>query len=172
MEDSLQSATEKVKSSPKKVCFNSKARADCSCLISKYGMSNKELNLGEVTHYFWRDSKIVLGYIRNDTRRFKTFVVNRIYQIKENADAEHWSYIQTKENPTDDVPKGWNAEWEISNSQWFRGPSFLQQEKKHKPNQYELVELAADDPELKKETNHLLLLSNRKISLSIQTAFS
>ena len=88
-------------------------------------LSKKELNLREVTHYFWRDSKIVLGYIRNDTRRFKTFVVNRIYQIKENADAEHWSYIQTKENPTDDVSKGLNAEWEISNSQWFRGPSFL-----------------------------------------------
>ena len=83
------------------------------------------MNLGEVTHYFWRDSKIVLGYIRNDTRRFKTFVVNRIYQIKENANAEHWIYIQTKENPTDNVSKGLNAEWEISNSQWFRGPSFL-----------------------------------------------
>ena len=50
-----------------------------ACLLKK------ELNLGEVNLYFWTDSKVVLGYIRNDTRRFKTFVVNRIYQIKENT---------------------------------------------------------------------------------------
>ena len=53
-----------------------------SCLLKK------ELNLGEVNHYFWTDSKVVLGYIRNETRRFKTFVTNRIYQIKSNANAE------------------------------------------------------------------------------------
>ena len=35
---------------------------------------------------------------------------------------------------------------------WFQGPSFLSQEEKHWPNQDESVELAADDPELKKET--------------------
>ena len=53
-----------------------------ACLLKK------ELNLGEVTHYFWTDSKVVLGYIRNNTRRFKTFVANRIHQIKENTHAE------------------------------------------------------------------------------------
>ena len=53
-----------------------------SCLLKK------ELNLGEVNHYFWTDSKVVLGYSRNETRRFKTFVTNRIYQIKSNANAE------------------------------------------------------------------------------------
>ena len=52
-----------------------------ACLLKK------ELNLGEVTHYFWTDSKVVLGYNRNNTR-FKTFVANRIHQIKENTHAE------------------------------------------------------------------------------------
>ena len=54
---------------------------EMACLLKK------ELNLGEVTHYFWTDSKVVLGYNRNNTR-FKTFVANRIHQIKENTHAE------------------------------------------------------------------------------------
>ena len=120
-----------------------------ACLLKK------ELNLGEVTHYFWTDSKVVLGYIRNNTRRFKTFVANRIHQIKENTHAEQWSYIPTRENPADDASRGLNAEWESSNSRWFQGLSFLWQEEKHWPNQDESVELAADDPELKRETKSL-----------------
>ena len=72
----------------------------------------KEFNLGEVTPYFWTDSKVVLSYIRNDTSRFKTFVANRIYQIKENTNAEQWSYIPTRENPADDASRGLNAKLE------------------------------------------------------------
>ena len=117
-----------------------------TCLLKK------ELNLGEVTHYFWTDSKAVLGYIRNNTRRFKTFVANRINQIKENTHAEQWNYIPTRENPADDASRDLNAERESSNSCWFQGPSFLWHEEKHWPNQDESVGLAADDPELKKET--------------------
>ena len=83
-------------------------------------LRKKELNLREVTHYFWTDSKVVLGYIRNNTRRFKTFVANRIHQIKENTHAEQWSDIPTRENPADDASKGLNAEWENSNSRWFQ----------------------------------------------------
>ena len=88
----------------------------------------KELNLGEVNHYFLADSKAVLGYFRNDTRRFKTFVANRIYQIKKNTNIEQWSYIPTRENPADDASRGLNAEWESSNTCWFQGSSFLWQE--------------------------------------------
>ena len=75
-----------------------------ACLLKK------ELNLGEVIHYFWTDSKVVLRYIRNNTTRFKTFVANSIHQIKENTHAEQWSYIPGRENPTDDASRGLNAE--------------------------------------------------------------
>ena len=100
-----------------------------TCLLKK------EFNLGEVTHYFWTDSKVVLGYIRNDARRFKTFVANRINQIKENTNAEKWSYIPIRQNPADGALRGLSVEWASSNSRWFQGPSFLWQEKKHLPNQ-------------------------------------
>ena len=73
-----------------------------ACLLKK------ELNLGKINHYFWADSKVVLGYIRNNTRRFKTFVANKIFQIKEDTNAEQ-CYIPIKENPADDTSRGLNA---------------------------------------------------------------
>ena len=41
-------------------------------------MIKKELQLQQLDEYFWTDSRVVLGYIANDTRAFKTFVVNII----------------------------------------------------------------------------------------------
>ena len=38
----------------------------------------KELNIQNLRHFFWTDSMVVLGYIRNETRRFQVFVANRV----------------------------------------------------------------------------------------------
>ena len=47
--------------------------------VKMASLMKKKLNLGEANHYFWADSKVVLGHIRNDTKRFKASVANRIY---------------------------------------------------------------------------------------------
>ena len=105
---------------PKKFVLIPRLELTAAVLLAKVAcLLKKEFNLGEVNHYFWTDSKVVLGYIRNDTRRFKTFVANTIYQIKENTNVEQWSDIPTRENPADDASRGLNAEWESSNSRWF-----------------------------------------------------
>ena len=95
------------------------------------------MNLGKFNHYFWTDSTVVLGYIRNDTRRLKIFVANRIYQIKENTNVKQRSYIPTKENPEVDASRSFNAGWESSDSRWFQEPLFLWKEEKHWPSQDE-----------------------------------
>ena len=46
----------------------------------------KELNIDCSQETFWSDSKVVLGYIRNTTKKFKIFVANRIQQIHENSE--------------------------------------------------------------------------------------
>ena len=72
-------------------CFVSILRLKLTAAVLSVKMARllkKEFNLGEVNHYFWTDSKVVHGYIRNDTKRFKTFVANTIYQIKENTNVE------------------------------------------------------------------------------------
>ena len=47
-----------------------------ACLLKK------ELKLEEIKEWFWTDSKVVIGYIKNYARRFKTFVANRVQQIR------------------------------------------------------------------------------------------
>ena len=38
----------------------------------------KELDINFVDKVFWTDSKVVLGYITNTVKRFKSFVANRV----------------------------------------------------------------------------------------------
>jgi hypothetical protein len=38
----------------------------------------KELDYEDMTSYLWTDSKVVLGYIKNNQRRFHMFVANRV----------------------------------------------------------------------------------------------
>ena len=90
-----------------------------ACLLKK------ELNLGKVEEWFWSDSKVVLGYIKNDVRRFKTFVANRIQQIRENTEVWQCQYVPTRENPADDASRGLIAERVDSGSRWFQGLLFL-----------------------------------------------
>ena len=117
---------------PKRFVLIPRLEVTTAVLLVKFAcLFKEEFNLGEVNHYFWTDSKVVLGYIRNNTRRFKTFLANRIYQIKSNTNVEQWSYIPTRKNLADNASRGLNAEWESSNSNWFQRPSFLSQEENH-----------------------------------------
>ena len=41
-------------------------------------MLRKEVEYTQIQEIFWTDSKMVLGYINNDARRFHVFVGNRV----------------------------------------------------------------------------------------------
>ena len=43
----------------------------------------RKLNYSEMKLFYWTDSKIVLGYIWNEGRRFHVFVSNRVQQIRD-----------------------------------------------------------------------------------------
>nr|XP_054591899.1 uncharacterized protein LOC129156312 [Nothobranchius furzeri] len=101
---------------------------------------------------FWTDSTTVLKYISNETRRFNTFVANRISVIRKATDVNQWRYISSKENPADDGSRGLRAEDFLKGGRWIHGPEFL----------YKLVEewpkldvdhsvVSVDDPEVKKD---------------------
>jgi hypothetical protein len=49
--------------------------------VKLYQLVIQELDLKVDEQFFWTDSMIVLGYIRNETRRFETFVANRLAMI-------------------------------------------------------------------------------------------
>ena len=50
---------------------------------------------------FWTDSKVVLQYIRSKSRRFQTFVANRVAMIHEESTPKQWRHVNTDSNPGD-----------------------------------------------------------------------
>ena len=87
-------------------------------------MLQEELNYTNLKQYFWTDSKEILGYRNNDTKRFHTFVTNRVQIIRSNTDTKQWQHIDTMNNPADHASRGSSAE-ELMRSNWFSGPAFL-----------------------------------------------
>ena len=74
--------------------------------INKFKLLTSELQFGITKDVFWTDSQVVLSYIKNQTRRFKTFVANRIQTIKDQSDVTQWQYVPSKSNPADYGSRG------------------------------------------------------------------
>lgn len=50
---------------------------------------------------FYTDSRVVLGYIYNQTRCFYVYVANRVQCIRKVSSPTQWHYVSTKHNPAD-----------------------------------------------------------------------
>ena len=68
-----------------------------------------------------------MAYIQNNTRRFKTFVANRISFIREHSSPNQWYHICGKENPADVLSRGCCAD--RFPAMWLYGPPFLSEYK-------------------------------------------
>ena len=64
-------------------------------------MLRKEFQIPITRKIVWTDSEAVLGYIRNQSRKFKVFVANRVEIICENSCDSQWFDVNTKANPAD-----------------------------------------------------------------------
>ena len=42
---------------------------------------------------FWCDSEIVLAYIGDDSKRYHTFVTNRVSMIRSQTAADQWQHV-------------------------------------------------------------------------------
>ena len=99
---------------------------------------------------FWTDSTCVLGYLRNESKRFHTFVANRVATIQEVAAASQWRHVDSSQNPADDASRGLSAEALLNNSRWLRGPDFLWRPESSWPiGPSPVLEVSPDDPEVK-----------------------
>ena len=88
-------------------------------------MLKDELELQLVEEFFWTDSKVVIGYINNEARRFHTFVANRVQLIRDRSLQDQWHYVPTKENPADHASRGLSPTELLKTKQWMNGPDFL-----------------------------------------------
>ena len=87
----------------------------------------RELEIPLLQSTFWTDSLISMAYIQNNTRRFKTFVANRISFIREHSSPNQWYHICGKENPADVLSRGCCAD--RFPAMWLYGPPFLSEYK-------------------------------------------
>ncbi|XP_063635213.1 uncharacterized protein LOC134805966 [Cydia splendana] len=73
----------------------------------------------------WCDSSVVLGWIKGDISRLKTFVANRIGEIVELTSPQSWRYVPTDLNPADFISRGVDPKNIMSLDLWWSGPNFL-----------------------------------------------
>ena len=69
----------------------------------------KEQDIEDCEETYWTGSKIILGCINDEVKRFENFMTNRVQTIKENSNIEQWKYISSKDNPADDGSRGLDA---------------------------------------------------------------
>ena len=111
----------------------------------------KQLNIAAKDFHLHTDSKVVLGYIYNTTRRFYTYVSNRIEQIHKFSAPTQWSYVPSQHNPADQGTKPILPE-AMKESLWLHGPKSWTadtfSERNHEPEvnslEYQLVESDKD----------------------------
>ncbi|XP_013416153.1 uncharacterized protein LOC106177802 [Lingula anatina] len=73
---------------------------------------------------FYSDSRVVLGYLTNRTKRFYVYVANRVERILRSTSSEQWTYVPTNVNPADHATRPVTAEG-LPATSWLQGPGFL-----------------------------------------------
>ena len=74
---------------------------------------------------FYTESKIVLGYLYNETRRFYVYVTNRVQHSTETTSPDQWRYVSTQKNPADLATRCLTAD-KINDNVWIKRPKHFQ----------------------------------------------
>ena len=97
--------------------------------VRLYRLIIKEIDLPIEDSHFWSDSTLTLQYIKNEKTRFKTFVANRVTEIREVTEPSQWHHIAGDENPADIMTRGvFNVQDLLkgdSKRSWLKGPACL-----------------------------------------------
>ena len=122
----------------------------------------QELSYTTNQTFYWTDSQVVLQYLQNESRRYHTFVANRIAEIHESSHPSQWNHVPGQQNPADVCSRGSSAAALQTHAVWWTGPAFLSEAREEWPSQEtEEPALNMDDPEVKKP---------RQVVLATQTS--
>ena len=90
--------------------------------VAQIVQDNLRMRITKVQYF--TDSRVVLGYLNNRTRRFYNYVSNRVERILHVSKPEQWHYVSTKENPADHGTRGLATGSELQ-EKWLCGPELL-----------------------------------------------
>lgn len=92
--------------------------------------------------HFYTDSKVVLGYIYNETRRLHVCVSNRVAWIRRSSQANKRQYVPTVQNPADLATRSVPAH-QLMFTSWLIGPKFFLKDNQSQQT-YNTVEPSSD----------------------------
>ncbi len=131
----------------------------------------RELQIPLQQSVFWTDSTTVLNYIGNESARFKTFVANRVSQIRDATTPLQWRFVKSTQNPVDQATRGFKAKDFVQAETWMKGPNFLlkpEEEWPQRPDQMSPV--SEQDPEIKNEIKVNVLNVNKSSDIMSKLA--
>ena len=125
--------------------------------VNVASMLKRELNYKHPVEVFYTDSSVVLGYIRNEAKRFHTYVGNRVHHIHERSKPEQWHYVTSTNNPADVASRGTTAKQLAEHELWIKGPSCLWETDVIVVNSDPVPDLSPEDAEVKKVKSAVLI---------------
>ncbi|XP_043212326.1 uncharacterized protein LOC122376502, partial [Amphibalanus amphitrite] len=121
---------------------------------------------------YWSDSRVVLQYISNESRRFHTFVSNRVAEIHDLSDKGQWRHCPGRLNPADLCSRGETVKELADNPLWLSGPDFLRGDEEGWPEQLHVQKLAEEDVEVKVGAFATVTVRDPKAALPTPSKFS
>lgn len=87
--------------------------------IADFVLEQLDIKVHKVRYF--TNSKVVLGYVNNHTRRFYMYVSNKIDRILSSSESIQWCYVNTKDNPADAGTGGVPPD-DMVDDIWLKGP--------------------------------------------------
>ena len=100
--------------------------------------------------YYWTDSSSVFQWIRGVSKRHPAFIANRIGEILDSTEPNHWNHCPGQLNPADDGSRGLPVSSITSGSRWVNAPAFLHLPEERWPKgnvKLEIPKPSVDDPQ-------------------------
>ena len=124
-------------------------RLELTAAVLGLRLMRKVSELLEVTFEnctLWTDSEDVICWIQGQSRRYKTFVANRISEIHQKSNPRQWRHVPTDLNCADDATRGLHAKELSTDHRWFSGPEFLYKKEEDWPQRKQIkVEERSED---------------------------
>ena len=129
--------------------------------ITDFIIANLDLVVDRISYY--TDSKVVLGYIHNQSRRFYIYVGNRVERIRRSSNPDQWTHVPTDKNPADLATRSVPAS-QMQESKWLLGPTFLLDGQEPPQEQFPLAD-PTDDTEVRPLVKVLATRTTRNVPL-------
>ncbi|XP_046426001.1 uncharacterized protein LOC124182586 [Neodiprion fabricii] len=130
-------------------------------LTTLYKTVMEALNVRMDRSIFWTDSTIVQHWINTSPHKLKTFVANRIAEIRQATNPDDWRHVRSHENPADQLSRGQSPEEFLRNNLWRTGPSWLKEEESTWPNFK--IQIPTLDEEMRKDSCFTVAVNNHEI---------